>query len=262
MNPLEGKTLAWSDLAPVPGPRQNTLKAGDVVRKFLTVSRATTVDRKLKQLEAVVSGEAKRDSYGDIVRVLGWDFDRWLKNPVVPWAHSYWTPPIANGVWIKVEGDELVSRMQFWDGDGEWGDFAREIFEMYASVPAFLRGFSVGFMPTKWEPMYEKGDDGHEHFVGYDFLEKELWEYSCVPIPAYPDALARAVADGKSPHIERFIKAFGQSFAEAFVSQQPTPAPAEQLAGQTDLRDQLTHLWAQSAAANLRATLRGIRNGR
>lgn len=262
MDPLEGHKLAWSDLDAPAGPRVDCLKAGDVVRKFVTLARAASVDRKLMQLEAVVSGEKTRDSYGDITRVQGWDFDRWLLNPVVMWAHSYWMPPIANGLWIRAEAEELVSRMQFWNGDGEWGDFAREMFEMYAATPAFLRGFSVGFMPTKWEPLYEKDEeDGREHFVGYDYLEKELWEYSCVPIPAYAGALARAIDERAARAIgaDLFVKAMPPASAGNFASPEPTPEPAVTLAGQADLRDQLTSLWAQSAGGNLRQALRRAR---
>lgn len=241
--------IAWSDLEPASGPRQDVLKAGDLVRKVVvSVAPPVSIDRDLLELTADVSGEAKRDSYGDITRADGWDFERWLKNPVVMWAHEYWKPPIATGLWIKVEKPNLESRMRFWNGDGEWGDFAREIFSMYANDPPFMRAFSVGFMPTKWNAMYEETEGGGRVFVGYDYLEKELWEYSCVPIPAYPDALAKAAQGGAFPRLQKALTSIAGPVPRA-----DSPARPVELAA---LRRALTNLWAQTAAAHLKAAMR------
>jgi len=184
-----------------PPPRsERSPQDRSLVYKVLTVSKTRMVDRKTMEIEQVISGENKPDSYGDIVRADGWDFERWLKNPVVLWAHSYWSLPIATGLDIRVEDKEVVSKARFWNGDGAWGDFAREVFEQYASDPPYMRGWSVGFMPTKAEPMYaEDSESGRPVFLGYDYLEKELWEYSSVPVPAYADALSRAVQSGRFP---------------------------------------------------------------
>lgn len=243
------KPIVWSDLAPGAGPRKDVLKAGDIVRKVITVlTPASTIDRDAMELEMHVSGQAMRDSYGDLVPVTGWDFERWIKNPVVMWAHEYWIPPIGVGLWIKEDGDNLRSRMRFWNGDGEWGDYAREIFSMYASDPPFMRMFSVGFQPTKWEAIYDTTENGGKVFVGYDYIEKELWEYSCVPIGAYPDALARAVQDGGHPKLDAMLK--------TFAGLKATPDPAERPDELADLRTALTKTCVQSMARNLRAALR------
>ena len=243
--------IAWSDLEPPTGPRQNLLKTGDLVRKVLvSTAPPSSLDKDLLELEAVVSGEATRDSYGDLTFADGWDFERWLKNPVVTWAHRYGEPPIGTGLWIKVEKPNLVSRMRFWNGDGEWGDFAREIFSMYANDPPFMRAFSVGFMPTKWNAVYDETANGGRVFVGYDFLEKELWEYACVTIPAYPDALAKAAQSSAFPRLAKILK--HPSIAGP-VPRAESPARPEELA---ELRTALTNLWAQTAAGNLKAALR------
>jgi hypothetical protein len=250
MDPLNGRTVFWSDLDPSPRPRANMLKAGDIVRKVVVVSApAESIDLKAMELTAAVSGDAKRDSYGDIVRVQGWDFERWLKNPVVMWSHFYWELPVAQGLWIKASGDELLSRMRFWSGDGEWAEFTRELFSMYAAVPPFMRAFSVGFMPTKWEPMYERDSDGREHFVGYDYLEKELWEYSSVPIPAYPDALAKSAGGEKV-----------LTFSRSLASHRPTPEEAARPEDVAALSIASASLRMQTARTRLARAHRSLRS--
>ena len=245
--------IAWSDLAPRTGPRADTLKAGDIVRKVMVaVATPASIDRDKMELEAVISGEAKRDSYGDITRADGWDFERWLKNPVVMWAHNYSIPPIGAGLSIEVKKPNVVSRMRFWGGDGEWGDFAREIFSMYANDPPFMRAFSVGFMPTKWNAMYEETEGGGRVFVGYDYLEKELWEYSAVPIPAYPDALSKAAQAGQFVHVMDRLQSLAGPEPRA-----ESPARPDELAELKEVEEALDTLGAKLALDKIHAVLHG-----
>lgn len=52
-----------------------------------------------------------------------------------------------------------------------------------------MRATSVGFTPIKYQ-----FNDERKH--GIDFLEQELFEYSCVPVPSNPEALIEASAKG------------------------------------------------------------------
>lgn len=35
------------------------------------------------------------DRDGEIIRLAGWDFENYNKNPVVLWGHRYWDLPVA-----------------------------------------------------------------------------------------------------------------------------------------------------------------------
>jgi hypothetical protein len=62
---------------------------------------------------------------------------------------------------------------------------------MTCTSRGFLSATSVGFMPTKYAFV-----DDPERRWGIDFLEQELLEFSCVPVPANPEALIDAKAAG------------------------------------------------------------------
>ena len=142
------------------------------------------IDEKEMTLTASVSTKAV-DRMGDIVDPKGVDFKNFNRNPVVLFAHDYESPPIAKALWIKRSGDTIVSKMKFADTE-----FAREIFAMYKD--SFMRAFSIGFMAKA----HERIEDKEGKFTGFNFTKTELLEFSAVPVPANPEALALAMQKG------------------------------------------------------------------
>jgi len=124
------------------------------------------------------------DSYDDVIKADGWDLKRFLKNPVVLWAHDHRQPPIGKALSVGVEDTDLVASAKF--ADAETYAFADTIFRLLKQ--GYLRATSVGFFPKEWTY------DEERH--GYNFIEQELFEFSVVPVPANPDALTMAVSDG------------------------------------------------------------------
>jgi len=127
------------------------------------------------------------DRMGDTIAVEGWDLDNYRKNPVVLWAHDSSGLPVAkcNKLWI--EGKKLKAEAQFTPlGMAKFNDV---VYDMY--LQGFLSATSVGFMPTKYAFV-----DDPERRWGIDFLEQELLEFSCVPVPANPEALIDAKSAG------------------------------------------------------------------
>jgi HK97 family phage prohead protease len=127
------------------------------------------------------------DRMGDTIAVAGWDLDNYRKNPVVLWAHDSSSLPVArcNKLWI--EGKKLKAETEFTPlGMAKFNDV---VYDMY--IQGFLSATSVGFMPTKYAFV-----DDPERRWGIDFLEQELLEFSCVPVPANPEALIDAKAAG------------------------------------------------------------------
>lgn len=123
-----------------------------------------------------------RDS--DIVDVDGWELQNYLANPVVLWAHNYSQPPVgvAQSVWM--EDGKLLATDRF--TPQEINPFGHMVYQMVRG--RFLRATSVGFRPIE----YVLNDD-HK---GYDFNRQELLEHSIVPVPANPEALQAASAEG------------------------------------------------------------------
>jgi HK97 family phage prohead protease len=131
----------------------------------------------------ISTGVVDRDN--DTINPTGWKLDNYLKNPVVLWAHDYDGLPVARALAVWVEGGRLKSRAQFTPRD--LYPFGYMVYQLYRE--GYLRAVSVGFNPLKWQ-------FNEERKFGVDFMEQELLEYSCVPVPANPEALVEARARG------------------------------------------------------------------
>lgn len=126
------------------------------------------------------------DRDGDVIDPAGWQLDSYLKNPVVLWAHDYRQPPVAVARSIEKSATGLVSEAEF--VDAATYPFAGTIASLVKL--GALRGTSVGFRPVegKWSTSPER--------KGVHFHEQELLEWSIVPVPANPDCLVQARAEG------------------------------------------------------------------
>lgn len=131
-------------------------------------------------LVGVVGSTDAVDRYGEVIDQESWDLTHYRKNPVILWAHNLTSgedrPPIGRAVDVKIENNQLVFSIQFDMAD----PFAADIFRKYKEK--FLNAFSVGFMPHK----IERSSDNNEPPV---LKDNELFELSCVPVPANPEAL-------------------------------------------------------------------------
>jgi len=157
------------------------IKYADIQFKDFT-SEIKGIDKEEKTITAYVSTNAK-DRMDEVLLPDGIDLKHYKKNPVVLFSHDYYSPPIAKALWIKKDGDGVLSKMQFANTQ-----FAQEIFELYAG--GFMRAFSVGFIPKEW-------DDGDgEKKPRRSYKKWELLEYSAVAVPANPEALTLAITKG------------------------------------------------------------------
>lgn len=148
-------------------------------------------------LEFVLS-DATVDRYGDIVDPDGWDLSWFKKNPIALFGHNNAFPI---GVWenVRVEGGKLLARLKL----AARGTSAR-IDELIALVEqGVLRAVSVGFIPTKAEPI-----DPDKPYAGTHFIGQELLECSLVSVPANPAALQ--VAKSLNVSDETLTLAFGE----------------------------------------------------
>ena len=115
----------------------------------------------------VVISTADEDRQGDMLDQSKWNLVNYEANPVVLWAHDYYSLPIGVCTSIKVEGGELVAEGKF--APGELNPLAAQIAGLYNA--GFIKATSVGYIQHEDESL-------------------ELLEFSFVPVPANPFALS------------------------------------------------------------------------
>lgn len=152
----------------------------NLVYKQLNISDIKEVDKESGIIRAVISS-GKPDRDGQVIDQASWNFNEYLLNPVVLWAHDHTKPAIAKTLEIGLNADGMTEAViQF--AINEY-DFAKTVFNLYAGK--FMRAFSVGFLP---------GDE-IEGENGLTTLKNNiLYEFSAVDVGA--DALALAKSKG------------------------------------------------------------------
>lgn len=147
------------------------------------------------------------DSDGDVIMPDGCDMKRFMKNPVIMYAHNYAGKPVAKAVAIKIDEEGIHAKMQFAD--------TQEALEVWSLVKGgFLNANSIGFVIKE---CHRKGTESFNNFVKANKIKVketcnriinkfELLESSIVPIPANPEALMQAIS-AKSINIsDKLIK--------------------------------------------------------
>lgn len=120
------------------------------------------------------------DRQGDSIDQDGWMLDNFIKNPVIPWAHDYYTPPVGRAIEIGVNQQGYLQFTYQAPPEGVY-DLADTVWNLYRNQ--FIFAFSVGFIPQEYEGNWEDG---------YTFTKCELLEISAVVVPANPQAVALA----------------------------------------------------------------------
>jgi HK97 family phage prohead protease len=162
----------------------------DKTYKHFTASIEPVSERKMSFL--ITTASVDRD--GDTIDPKGWDLSSYTKNPVVLWAHDYSQPPIGKAVNIQATQDGLKADVEFVPQG--MSPFADMIHDMCKG--GFLNATSVGFRGVD----HEKAKDRDR---GYDFKKQELLEFSIVPVPSNPEALAQRGV--KNTQLQKYAKA-------------------------------------------------------
>ncbi len=142
-------------------------------------------DASRQMLFAISSEAVDRDT--DTVAIDGWDLANYRNNPVVLFGHNYWNnvaPVVGKSLSEFIEKKMLKSLMEFTPQGTV--PLADTLYALYAN--GFMHATSVGFIASDFEFV----EDDLDRPWGIDFLEQELLEYSLVPVPSNPEALAEA----------------------------------------------------------------------
>lgn len=155
--------------------------------------------------EFIISDEAL-DRHGTVIKMDGWKLDNFKRNPIVMYAHAANRQPdpdlvIGRGD-VSNDNGKLVGRIQFdTEGEGELENrLAKKV--LHKIDNGFLNATSVGFNPLRWGyGEKEKGEDPDTFY----FREQELLEFSVVPVPSNPNALAKEFEKDISDFINRNV---------------------------------------------------------
>lgn len=166
----------------------------DKVRKVLSFEIKQVGPEEDRTLRFVGSDESV-DRDNDVIEVVGWRLDDYLKNPVFLWAHQYDQPPVGKAVSVTIDA---VSKKLMFDikfPTAEEYPFADTIYKLYRG--GYLSATSVGFRGIK----YKTRDDDDvlelpEWRRGKRYIEQSLLELSSVPVPSNPNALQTAKSTG------------------------------------------------------------------
>lgn len=159
-----------------------------VFRQYIGKSTFNEQDGTIK---AVISTN-NPDRYDEIVNPKGARLDNYRKNPVVLFNHNSNIPPIGKNINIAVYENEIVALTKFANTQ-----LAKDIEMLYKD--GFMNAFSIGFIPNKADTN-EKGQ------IVYN--DWEMLEYSCVPIPANPEAISLALKSVQSPEIQTYLNEY------------------------------------------------------
>ena len=124
------------------------------------------------------------DRFGERIDPQGWDFKRYMENPVVEWAHRYDIPAIGKIEGLTVDSEGLHGLVYF--NDKSFDHFGWSIGQRVKA--GVIRAGSVGFRVMEIEiPSKEDSRDG----TSLIFRKQELLEFSICNVPANPWALIK-----------------------------------------------------------------------
>jgi uncharacterized protein len=170
------------------------------IQKKVFTSEIKGIDENEMTLTAAISTDAV-DRMREVLDPAGVDLKHYQKNPVVLFGHDYNRPPIGKAMWVRKDGQMIISKVKFANTP-----FAIEIFDLYKE--GFMKSFSVGFIPkeTEWGKEEDRNNAKKPRLT---YRKWELLEFSAVPVPANPEALALAMQKGLLKD-ESLIKSFEQ----------------------------------------------------
>jgi HK97 family phage prohead protease len=138
------------------------------------------------------------DRYSERIDPAGWDFKRYMDNPVIEWAHRYDIPAIGRAERLYADEKGLHGSIVF--NDKEYDPFGWAIGERVKA--GVIRAGSVGFRVIEIEIPAKKGIGNREEGIGDEtaliFRKQELLEFSICNVPANPFALAKTMIEAKT----------------------------------------------------------------
>lgn len=175
----------------------------DALTRKQFVSQDTKIDDEQRTITAVIStSEIDRDN--EVLLPKGLEKEQYERNPVVLWAHDYWNVPIGRALWVKAGRSRITAKIEFAETEQ-----AEEVYQLFKG--GFLNAFSVGFrILADHAPTPDEIKKQPEWAEVRRVIDKwELLEFSAVPVPANPGALALAVKSNEVSLSDKNLEVLG-----------------------------------------------------
>jgi HK97 family phage prohead protease len=131
------------------------------------------------------------DRFSERIDPAGWDYKRYMDNPVIEWAHRYDIPAIGKADGLHADEKGLHGLIIF--NDKDYDPFGWAIGQRVKA--GVIRAGSVGFRAIEVEiPNKETAKDG----TTLIFRKQELLEFSICNVPANSFALAKKAGTGRT----------------------------------------------------------------
>lgn len=156
------------------------------------------------------------DRHGEVIDQNGWEFENYMRNPVVLWGHNHFEIPVGVTDKLYIELDETgVYRRTIAEGRFASHEFAQTLRKLYDEK--MLRTSSVGFLPKEYN--------------GNRIIKAELLEWSFVSIPANQFAISLNEIAGYSRELllEKGILAKDVKEGETVETPAEEEKPAEEV---------------------------------
>lgn len=153
-----------------------TPENADKLRKALLTIDIKEITTDKNGTFKVIMTTDKKDRDGEVIKIDGWNFENFMKNPVVLYGHNYWGLENIIGRVDKIyrTGNQWIAEGKF--ASQEANPKAQMVRRLYDEK--IIQSVSVGFII--------KGRDPTDDSI---ITSAELIELSFVPIPANPDAV-------------------------------------------------------------------------
>lgn len=154
----------------------------------LFTSKSVSVNEKERTAQFIISDD-QVDRMDEIVE-QSWDIENYKNNPIVLWGHNPDEPENVLGTSLGLEtekGDDDVTRTKSTVKFSDEGINPKADMVFNQVKAGILRTVSVGFIPKT----FKTSDDDKDVLA-----DNELLEFSIVPIPANPRAVALAYKEG------------------------------------------------------------------
>lgn len=160
------------------------------IRKGITASDLEFKDGERAIISHITTDTVDRD--GEIVDPDGAFLKDYEKNPVVLFGHDHRNLPIGRNMWIKRDEKGLVAKTIY-----ATHQQAEDVYQYRKQ--GFPLAQSIGFIPIE-TVRYEEGSKERKQGIFRKFTKWILLEYSDVPVPSNPDAIAIAISKGLIPN--------------------------------------------------------------
>lgn len=174
-----------------------------MLRSFFTTKAVEVKDRVFR----VVISDETLDRHDTVIKLDGWHFDNYRKNPVVLFQHASWTSDpdyvVAKCIKLWVEKKQVWAEVEF-EPEGQ-----NEIADKLVNKLRFgsISATSVGFDPMQYGMGDTRIDPNEDDNIFY-FREQDLLEFSFVIIPSNPNAVSKDGGEGTADSIDNNIDEF------------------------------------------------------